>query len=290
MVHSRISYLYALPAVLLLVVFLVYPFLEVIRFSGNEWGGLGELKPVGLDNYRDILFGSGRADFMQSLRITLVFAVMTLVPFIGLSVGIALALHGQSYERVMKALLFLPGLVTLSGAAVAWYTLFSPDYGALENFLVKFSNIWEMHVPRWDQFQSWALVLVMLFTLWRHLGYGVLVVSARLKAIPVALTEAASVDGATPSQIFRHITLPLLKPAVTFLIVIGTVLSLQSYTAVFLLTRGGPSNGTEVLGYYLYKTVFESSRFGYGSALTVIILFLTLFFALAQARLLREEK
>lgn len=270
--------LFAFPAAALLGLFLLYPFLDVIRFSTWDWSGLSEPKPIGLENYQNILRDP---DFYNSLRITLIFAAMTLIPFVVLSVLLALALDNQPYERPIKALLFLPGLVTLGGAAVAWYTLFSPEYGALASVFP---------VPRWDQSQFWALVLIMLFTVWRHIGYGVLVVSARLKAIPKSLLEAAAVDGATFAQAFRYITLPLLRPAITFLLVIGTVLSLQSYTAVFLLTRGGPFGGTEVLGYYLYKTGFEVGRLGYAAALTVIILVLTLLFALAQARLLREEK
>lgn len=267
--------LFALPAAGLLVLFLLYPFLDVLRFSTWEWSGLSEPKPVGLQNYRNILTDP---DFHRSLGTTLVLALMTLPPFIALSVLLALALEGQRYERAVKALLFLPGLVTLGGASVAWYTLFSPEYGALASLLP---------VPRWDQEVVWALLLITLFTLWRHIGYGVLVVSARLKGIPKTLLEAAAVDGASPAEAFRYITLPLLRPAITFLVVIGTVLSLQSYSAVFLLTRGGPFGGTRVLGYYLYETGFENFRLGYAAAVTVVILLLTLFFALAQARLLR---
>ncbi|WP_119315774.1 carbohydrate ABC transporter permease [Calidithermus terrae] len=267
--------LFALPAAGLLVLFLLYPFLDVLRFSTWEWSGLSEPKPVGLQNYRNILTDP---DFHRSLGTTLVLALMTLPPFIALSVLLALALEGQRYERAVKALLFLPGLVTLGGASVAWYTLFSPEYGALASLVP---------VPRWDQEVVWALLLITLFTLWRHIGYGVLVVSARLKGIPKTLLEAAAVDGASPAEAFRYITLPLLRPAVTFLVVIGTVLSLQSYSAVFLLTRGGPFGGTRVLGYYLYETGFENFRLGYAAAVTVVILLLTLFFALAQARLLR---
>ncbi|WP_027893616.1 carbohydrate ABC transporter permease [Calidithermus chliarophilus] len=267
--------LFALPAAGLLVLFLLYPFLDVLRFSTWEWSGLSEPKPVGLQNYRNILTDP---DFHRSLGTTLVLALMTLPPFIALSVLLALALEGQRYERAVKALLFLPGLVTLGGASVAWYTLFSPEYGALASLIP---------VPRWDQEVVWALLLITLFTLWRHIGYGVLVVSARLKGIPKTLLEAAAVDGASPAEAFRYITLPLLRPAITFLVVIGTVLSLQSYSAVFLLTRGGPFGGTRVLGYYLYETGFENFRLGYAAAVTVVILLLTLFFALAQARLLR---
>ncbi|PZA06310.1 sugar ABC transporter permease [Meiothermus sp. PNK-Is4] len=265
-----------MPAIGLLALFILYPFLDVLRFSTWDWSGLSEPKEVGLENYRRILTD---AAFWASLRTTLYFMAMALPAFVLLAVLLALALDGQRYERPVKALLFLPGLVTLGGATLSWYTLFAPEYGALAALVP---------IPRWDQEAFWALVLVVLFTLWRHVGYGVLVVSARLKAIPRTLLEAAAVDGASAAQAFRYITLPLLRPAVTFLLVIGTVLALQSYSAVFLLTRGGPFGGTRVLGYYLYESGFENFRLGYAAAVTVIVLVLTLSFAYAQARLLRE--
>ncbi|ADH62413.1 binding-protein-dependent transport systems inner membrane component [Allomeiothermus silvanus DSM 9946] len=270
------AHLFALPAMGILALFILYPFLDVLRFSTWDWSGLSAPKEVGLENYRQILRD---AAFWASLRTTLYFMAMALPAFVILAVLLALALDGQRYERPVKALLFLPGLVTLGGATLSWYTLFAPEYGALAALVP---------IPRWDQEVFWALVLVVLFTLWRHVGYGVLVVSARLKAIPRTLLEAAAVDGATAAQAFRYITLPLLRPAITFLLVIGTVLALQSYSAVFLLTRGGPFGGTRVLGYYLYETGFENFRLGYAAAITVIVLILTLSFAYAQARLLRE--
>ena len=272
------AHFFALPAMALLGLFILYPFLDVVRFSTWDWSGLSDPKSVGLLNYQNLLADQ---NFYRSLRITLVFTVLALPAFVGLSLALALALDGQPYERPIKALLFLPGLVTLGGAALSWYTLFAPEYGALATVLP---------VPRWDQEGFWALILVLVFTLWRHVGYGVLVVSARLKAIPRSLLEAAAVDGANAGQAFRYITLPLLRPAVVFLLVVGTVLSLQSYSAVFLLTRGGPFGETRVLGYFLYETGFESFRLGYAAAITVIILIITLAFAYAQARLMRETE
>lgn len=271
------AHLFALPAISLLGLFILYPFLDVVRFSTWDWSGLSDPKPIGFENYQN-LFADG--NFYRSLQITLYFMLMALPGFVVLSIALALALDGQRYERPIKALLFLPGLVTLGGATLSWYTLFAPEYGALAAVLP---------IPRWDQEGVWALLLVVVFTLWRHVGYGVLVVSARLKAIPRTLLEAAAVDGANASQAFRYITLPLLRPAVTFLLVVGTVLALQSYSAVFLLTRGGPFGETRVLGYFLYETGFESFRLGYAAAITVVILIITLTFAYAQARLLREH-
>ncbi len=277
--RSRLPpYLFSLPALGSLGLFILYPFLDVLRFSTWDWSGLSEPTPVGLKNYRDLLQDPA---FWSSLWVTLKFMLLALPSFILLSVLLAVALEGTWYERPVKSLLFLPGLVTLGGASLAWYTLFTPEYGALAQFLP---------VPPWDRDGFWALVMVVLFTLWRHLGYGVLVASARLKAIPRALLEAAYVDGAGPWEAFWHITLPLLKPAIAFLTVVGTILALQSYTAVYLLTRGGPFGATRVLGYYLYEAGFENFRLGYAAAITVVILILTLLFAYAQLKLLRVQE
>jgi len=234
------------PSLVVLAVFGLYPFVEVVRFSTWDWSGLSAPTPVGLTNYRELLADPA---FWHSLRVTLVFAAVTLPSFLGLSLLVAFALEGQPYERWVKGLLFLPGLVTLSAAAVSWYTLLSPEYGALQTLLYALVPedsplaAW-LVVPAWDREPIWALLLVVAFTLWRYLGYGVLVVSASLKGIPRSLLEAAWVDGATPRQAVRYVTLPLLRPAVTFLLVVGTILTLQSYVAVFLLTRGGPFGGT----------------------------------------------
>ena len=268
--------LFSLPALLPLFLFVLYPFLEVVRFSTWDWSGLSEPRPVGLKNYQTLFQDPA---FWKSLLVTLEFMLLALPPFLALSLVLAVVLDGLPYERIAKSLLFLPGLVTLGGATLSWYTLFTPEYGALAQFLP---------IPPWDREGFWALVMVVVFTLWRHLGYGVLVASARLKAIPKTLLEAAYVDGAGPFEAFRYVVLPLMRPAVAFLLVVGTILSLQSYAAVFLLTRGGPYGATRVLGYYLYEAGFENFRLGYAAAITVVLLVLTLLFAYAQLRLLRH--
>ena len=276
--HSRWRHgLFALPALSFLAVFFFYPFVEVLRFSTWRWSGLKPPEPVGLKNYAE-LFSDPL--FWQSVKATFLFAAWVLPSFLILSIVIAFLIEGQRYERVVKGALFLPGLVTVGAASTAWYTLLAPEYGALAAFFP---------IPAWDQEPFWAMAMVVAFTLWRYLGYGVLVVSAHLKSIPAELVEAARVDGATPAQVTRYVVLPMLRPAVLFLLVVGSVLALQSYVAVFLLTRGGPYGATRVLGYFIYELGFENFRLGYAAAATVVLLFLTLLVALAQGKLLEER-
>ncbi len=268
---------FGLPSLLFLGVFFFYPFLEVLRFSTWHWSGFSAPKAVGLANYRELL-----ADplFWQSVKATVVFALWVLPSFLVLSFLVAFLLEGQRYERAVKGILFLPGLVTVGAASTAWYTLLAPDYGALAALFP---------IPAWDQDPFWAMLMVVAFSLWRYLGYGVLVVSAYLKAIPGELLEAARVDGASPLEATRYVVLPLLRPAALFLLVVGSVLALQSYVAVFLLTRGAPYGATRVLGYFVYQLGFENFRLGYAAAVTVVMLVLTLAVALAQGKLLEER-
>ncbi len=265
----------ALPALLVLVTFLLIPLVSVVRYATWDWSGLSEPVRVGTANFGYLLQD---AELGRSLRTTFLFAVCMLPAFLWLSRTIALAIDGTPLERSIKALLFFPGLVTVGGSAIAWYSLYNPDYGLVRE-LTGLSLPWNT--------EPWAALLyVVLFTLWQSTGYGVLVVSAALKGIPTGVKEAARIDGASEAQVQRLIVNPLLRPTLLFLIVIGTVFAIQSYTAVFLLTKGAPFGSTRVVGYYLYETAFERLQLGYGAALTVLILALTLVVAFLQARIL----
>ncbi len=272
---ARRSWPLALPALAILTVFILLPLASVLRYSGWDWSGLGSPRPIGLANFRQLLHDR---DFWRALRVTAYFALLLLPSFLWLSRTIALAIERSRLERLVKALLFLPGLTTVAGSAVSWYLLYNPNYGLLY-------ELTGLALP-WDTAPWAALVYLVLFGLWQFTGYGVLVVSAGLRHIPAAVREAAVVDGATEAQLQRLILLPLLRPTMLFLTVVGSLLVIQSYTAVFLLTRGGPFGTTRVLGYYLYETAFERLELGYGAAITVVALLLALLVALLQVRFL----
>ncbi len=273
------AWLLALPAGIVLTAFIFVPLASVLRYAFWDWSGLSDPVPVGLANFRLLLTD---AELGRSLRATFFFALLMLPSFLWLSRTIAVAIDGLRVERFVKALLFLPGLLTVGGSAIAWYSLYNPDYG----FMVELTGL---ALP-WST-EPWAgLVYVVLFTLWQSTGYGVLVMSAALKGVPGFVKEAARIDGASEAQVERLIVRPLLRPALVFLVVVGSVFALQSYTAVFLLTRGAPFGSTRVLGYYLYETAFERLLLGYGAALTVLVFCVTLTVAALQARILLRRR
>lgn len=274
----RRAWLLAAPALLLLAAFVLAPALSVLRYAGWDWSGLSAPTPVGWANAARL----GRdPEFWRALRITGLFALLLLPAFLWLSQTIALGIEGTPLARPVKALLFLPGLLTLAGSVIAWTLLYEPSYGFVRELV-------GLALP-WD-FEPWAaLVFVVLFTLWQYVGYGVLVVSAALRGVPAELREAARTDGASEYQLERFVVRPLLRPALLFLAVIGAVAAIQSYSAVFLLTRGGPFGSTRVLGLYLYETAFERLQLGYAAAMTLAVLLVTLAVAGLQAWLLSRR-
>jgi multiple sugar transport system permease protein len=268
----------ALPALGIFALFNAWPLIMVVRYSTWRWSGTAEPVPVGTANLQRLLVDP---DLWAALLTTLAFAAMALPAFLFLSIIIAFAIEGVRFERFIKALLFFPGLITVGGSAIAWYLLYNPTFGLLP-------ELTGLVLP-WTSEPWAALLFVVLFTLWQQTGYGVLVASAALRGIPAEVKEAARVDGASEGVVRRLVVLPLLAPTLLFLSVIGTVVSLQSYTAVFLLTRGGPFGSTRVLGYYLFERAFEAFELGYGAAITLFVLVITLLFAALQAQLLARR-
>ncbi len=264
--------LLALPALVVFGLFSVVPLVSVVRYSTWRWSGTSEPVPIGLDNLTRLL---GDTALWQSLGITALFALITVPLFLFLSVAIAWAIEGIRFERFIKALLFAPGLITVSGSAIAWYLLYNPDFG----LLVELTG----YALPWNSQPAAGMAYIVMFTLWQQTGYGVLVASAALRGIPREVKEAARIDGAGEREVRRHIVLPLLMPVLVFLSVIGTVFALQAYTAVYLLTRGGPFGSTRVIGYYLYETAFERFELGYGAMITLFVMGVTLSIAILQA-------
>ena len=164
-----------LPSLLLLTIFVLYPLIQVFQISSLKWDGVIPGKFIGLDNYANLLKDP---DLGRSLVTTLIFAALTLPAFVILAALTAMELEGTRLERVVKAALFLPGLWTIGASAIGWYTLYAPDYGVLATL-----TNGALALPWGDK--GWAaLILIALFTIWQHIGYAVLVVSAGLKAFP----------------------------------------------------------------------------------------------------------
>lgn len=240
---------------------------------------------IGLDNYSFLLRD---ARFWNSLAKTAYFVVVSVSLELLLGLGFALLLHRQFRGRgVARALVLVPWAVPNVVAARFWEWMFNADFGVL-NYLLGVKINW-----LGDPF--WALHAAILADLWKTTPFVVLLLLAGLQVIPEELYQAARVDGASTWQVFRHVTLPLLKPVLLLVGLFRTMDAARVFDLIFVLTGGGPANASETLVVYAYKVYYRTLQFGYGSALAVatfaFIFALSLFYlrGLRRAWQIRQE-
>jgi multiple sugar transport system permease protein len=275
-----IAALFLSPATILFAVFSFYPIAAVVWLSLHQWDNLGpERTFIGLANY-GVLLGSER--FWNSLRVTVLYtAVVTAVSIVaGLLLAAALNSRYLILKGVWRGLYFLPSVTPTVAAAMVWMLVFNPGFGYVNVVLRQLG----IDGPNWLADPFWALPTVMLLGIWRRLGFNFIVYLAALQAIPSEYYESAEVDGAGAWRRFRHLTVPLLAPTTTMLVILGVIDSFLVFDQVFVLTHGGPANATEVIGQYLYTNAFSFLRMGYGAAIAVVMFVVVAIFTVLQWR------
>jgi multiple sugar transport system permease protein/sn-glycerol 3-phosphate transport system permease protein len=264
-------YLLVAPAAGLLALFVYWPIAHSIWLSLHAWDFLRADAPfVGLANYRDLL-ASGEA--RNSLRVTVLFVLLSVPPRLLLALLLALALVRETpFRRGVRAAVFLPVVTSSVAVAIVWSWLLATD-GGLVNLLL--TGLGLARVP-WLTSTETAIVALALVAVWKQLGYDLVIYIAGLKAIPPEYREAAALDGAGFWAGLRFVTLPLLMPTTLFLLVIAVVDSFQTFTLVNVLTQGGPAFATDLLVNLLYRVSFVYFDIGRGAALAILLLLLLL--------------
>jgi sn-glycerol 3-phosphate transport system permease protein len=275
-----LAYLLLLPALVIFGVFIFYPLVHNIYlgfYRSPPFPGLPS-KYVGFDQYKDVLTSR---EFLDSVKTTLLFAVMTVPTGIALGLGLAVLAHQQLRGVGIYRTFFSSTVATsVAVAAVIFGTLFNPQVGLLPWLGVS-------PQPPILQNPSWALVAVAGITVWQTLGLTFILMSSGLQSVPDDLLEAARVDGAGVWSRFWHVTLPLLSPTIFFAVVIGTIFAFQTFGQIDLLTQGGPLKKTNVLTYFIYTELNNDP--GKAAVLAVALFLMTLLLALAQIRLLERR-
>jgi sn-glycerol 3-phosphate transport system permease protein len=254
-----------MPSLFFLLLFTYWPILEAVRQSlFDRAAGDRAERFVGLGNYARLF--ADRA-FLQALTNNLIYAFATIGPSLVLALALSLCVRRSSrFNSAVRALLFLPTLVPLVAAAALFSFIFMPRIGLLDHYLAKLA------VPsvNWIGDPDLALASLSLLTVWKNAGYFMLFYLAGLQQIPPELDEAAILDGASAWRRLRHITLPLLGPTTAFVTVIALVQALTQVDHVVVLTKGGPSNSTNLLLFYIYQTAQESFDLGKAAAATAL--------------------
>jgi multiple sugar transport system permease protein len=265
--EERAGYLFASPWLIGTLLFLIGPIVASMLLSFTNWNLISPAKWVGLENYRDMV---GDRNFLQSIRVTLLYAILA-VPLFQVA-GIALATLLNLRLRGMylfRTILFLPAVLSGVAVAVLWSQLLNPDLGVINSIL---RAIGIDDPPRWLQSPDWAVPAVVLMGLW-GVGSGAIIYLAGLQNIPPQLYQAAKIDGARTWRTFWHITLPLLTPTLLFTLLIGVIGAFQVFDVAYIL--GGSRGGTRgsLLFYVLnmWNEGFRNGRFGFASALAWVL-------------------
>jgi multiple sugar transport system permease protein len=272
------------PWILSLLVFGIYPFGFSFVMSFYDYSPLNPqgAQFLGLGNYTEALKDPL---FWTAMRNTLVFVFGTIPFTTTLALALALALRRAFRGRdFYRAGFFMPTVVSIVVISLVWKGLYSPE-GPLTSLVAAAGT----KAPKWLLDERTALGSIMAMDVWAASGYYMVIFLAGLQAIPEELYEAAEIEGATPWQRFRHITLPLLKPTFLFVLVVNSVRSLQVFTEVFVMTGGGPLHSTLTGVFYLYEQAFYKFRLGYASAIAYLLFLLTLGLAFVQVRWLKLE-
>jgi multiple sugar transport system permease protein/sn-glycerol 3-phosphate transport system permease protein len=277
-------YLFALPLLLFIAVFTYLPIASSVNLSLREWNFLRPDKPfVGLKNYRTLL---SQREVWNALRVTVIFAVISVPLRLGLALAIASYLVRETLpSRLLRGALFLPSVTSTVSIAVIFSWVFATDGGLMNGILAAFGG---PKVP-WMQDPTLALSVLIAVNTWKQLGYDVIIYIAGLQAVPPELYDAAAVDGGRRWHVFRRITVPLVAPTTYFLLVVSVIEAFQVFTIVDVMTRGGPAGATDMLVNMLYRVGFTLFDIGQGSALAVLLFVLLIALALIKSRVLGRK-
>ncbi|MEA3338137.1 MAG: sugar ABC transporter permease [Chloroflexota bacterium] len=281
--ERRWAVFFLTPSIIGFLAFTALPVVASLGLSFVKWNLIHPPEFVGLGNYARALHDPM---FWRVLKNTAVYTVGTVPTSMALSLALALALN-QKIRGVtlFRGLYYLPVVAPMVAITMVWRWLYNSNFGMI-NYLLSLVNV--PAVP-WLTSTRWAMPSVIIMSVWKSLGYGMVIYLAGLQGIPQHLYDAAAVDGANAWQRFRHVTLPMLTTTTFFVMVTSIISSFQVFGQVYVLTRGGPANATATMVYYIFQNAFQSFRMGYASALSWLLFVVIFLFTVIQYRAQRER-
>ena len=264
--------IFILPAVLGTLIFIVIPVIFSFSLSFMDWDLLSPMKFVGLSNFKDVLTDS---TFVQVLVNTFVFAIASSVFAVIIPLVLACILNTKIRgSNFYKSAYFLPFITPMIVIAIVWQWVFDPNIGLLNQAL-------HLHI-KWLYDARFAMPALIAVSVWKLIGYNMIIFLSGLSTINQEVLEAAKIDGANSWQVFKNVTVPLLSPTIFFVIVITSISSFQVFDLIYVMTQGGPDNSTMVLVYSIYKYAFEYFDAGKASAIAYILFAIIFVLVLCQ--------
>jgi multiple sugar transport system permease protein len=273
---------FLLPSIIGLSLFTVVPILTSLGLTFTEWDLLTPPVYVGLDNFRRLI---GDQNFWKALSNTLFF-IITYIPLVMVSALAIAILLNQKLKGVVffRGAFFTPVVSAWVAVALLWQWIFNPRFG-LVNYLLGLIGI---NGPAWLLDPQWAMPAIVITSVWKDIGFVMIMFLAGLQSIPDDYYEVSSIDGANNWQRFWYITIPLLSPTVFFALIISLINSFQVFDQVWIMTKGGPAGATSVLVELIVKNAFSYSRMGYAATLSWVLFLLVFVVTVFQMRLQRR--
>lgn len=280
-----VIFLFLLPALILFLLFVIYPIFRSLYYSTFDWKGLGPaIDNIGLENYRRIF-----ADevFIKSIKNVIFIIVCSLALQLPLAMMLAVMVGRNLPGRaVFRMIFFLPYVLSEVNTGIMWMLLYNPDpdRGLLNGILLFLG----MKPVNWLADMNIVLFAVFITLTWKFFGFHMLLYLTGLQNIPTEIEEAARMDGANAFQNFFFITLPLLGGTIKTSVYMSVLGSIQQFILVWVMTRGGPVNASETMATYMYRFGFVRYQLGYGAAVAIIMFIVCLIFSLVYRQLTRK--
>lgn len=281
--RGLVGYLFIAPLMIGIAIFQLYPMVVTTYASFTKWDGLNSPRFVGFANYTKLILHD------ELFHIVVKNTFLFMVGAIPLTMLLALALASliSPQRRIMtvfRLAFFVPYVANVVAISVVWFRLYSGQDGVLNKIL----GVFGIHGPDWLVSSPWALIAVVVVSVWQGVGYPMIVLMAGIQAIPRELYEAAELDGASRWRRFSRITLPLLTPSLFFVSISQFVASFQVFGIVYVMTKGGPGNYTNVYLLQLFNTSFADGQLGYASAMAWLLFLVIAVLTVIQWRLQRR--
>jgi len=276
------GFLYLIPALVLFIVFVLYPIFYIFGASFTEWSGLGAREYIGLDNYKK-LFTGDRA-FNLAMRNAVYWTFLTIFPqmFIGFTLAYMLN-SGIPLQNIFRAIFYMPAIISPVVVSIVWQRIYNPFGGLLSD--IGFEYGLDFLIKPYLSDPDIAIFSVIAINVWQWTGFSMLMYVAGLQTLSDEVIEAARVDGANVFQLISRVIWPMLRHVHLMLILLGVIGTLQTFALIFMLTKGGPNHSTQMLPNYIFQQAFELNRMGYASAIAVVLMVIALGSSLFQVKI-----
>ncbi|HAJ36175.1 MAG TPA: sugar ABC transporter permease [Chloroflexi bacterium] len=278
--ESLTALFFILPSLIGFTVFYAVPAIRGLWISFTNWDLLRPAKFIGIENYIKL---AQDKEFWNALYVTVYYVLLNIPLQTVLAMIIAVMMYRLTKSMLIRALIILPWLMPPVVVGLIWLWLLDPNIGIINVALkaLGLPMIAFLGLPQW------AMPSVAMINIWEYVGYTALLIFAGLQSIPGSVYEAASIDGASESQTFWKVTVPLLRPVLVFVIVTSVIGSFQVFDVIAITTKGGPVNATKVLNWYIYEQAFSRFNMGYATAISIVLFAILIFVSMMQMRLMR---